>query len=160
MTFECLCVSASCHVITSIPPWNKAAPAEELTIGAFHSHHNLGLGSTYNKASICASVWADRLAQHCRIWAWIFVCMEQKSLTKFPIFLTNLCVCFFFKAFIHLCRSVWGIKEKHPLWRAISAGWLQCPPIVSFPTPGQHHFLIFPLADIPLFSPWGVNRGW
>lgn len=64
MTSECLCVSAPCAVITSIPLGNKADPAEELTIGAFHSHHNLGLGGTSNKASICAPVWADEADQH------------------------------------------------------------------------------------------------
>lgn len=152
-----LCVSfLRCNHLN--PPRNKAAPAEELTIGAFHSHHNLGLGGTYNKASICAPVQADQLAQHCVGSEPEYLCAwNRRALQNSPSSWQSL-FCFVLMPLSTFAGLFEEIKEKHPLWTAMSTGWPQRPPIVCSPTPCQHHF--FPLADIPLFSPRGLDWGW
>lgn len=80
---------------------------------------------------MCTSTGWSVGSTPCRIRAWIFVPAKQKSLTKFPIFLTNLFFFFFFPL-KHISPAqplstfvcpFEEIKEKHQLWRAMSAGW-------------------------------------
>lgn len=138
-----LCVSfLRCNHLN--PPRNKAAPAEELTIGAFHSHHNLGLGGTYNKASICAPVQADQLAQHCVGSETEYLCAwNRRALQNSPSSWQSLfCFVLFFKAFIHLCRSVWGDKREAPTLNS-NVYWL---------APASTHCLLSNPRPAPLFS--------